>query len=84
MLDHMYAFEDALKLERKLLDERLERRATWQEQMPRKGSGSNVGGLRRRLARALLMLADRLDPRGVVGVPHVPTRPALNGTLHHA
>ena len=42
------------------------------------------GGMRRRLARALLALADRLDPRAVVNVPHVPARPALNGTLHHA
>jgi hypothetical protein len=36
------------------------------------------------LARVLLFLADRLDPRAVVSVPHLPAAPTLNGTLHHA
>ena len=81
MLD-VYAFEDSVKLEREALNRQQERRARWLERMPRTTTVSAVGGVRRRLARALLSLADRLDPRGVVSVPHLPARAALNGTLH--
>jgi hypothetical protein len=83
MLDP-YALEETLRMERQMFAEREARRAVWMERMPRKTSSSNIDTLRRRLALALLALADRLDPRGVVSVPHVPDSPALNGTFHHA
>jgi hypothetical protein len=83
MLDP-FTLEDTLRMERRLLDARLAREARWMEQMTAGKPGSAFAGARRRLARTLLMLADRLDPRAVVSVPHVPARPTLNGTLHHA
>ena len=83
MLDP-YTLGEALRLERQLLAERQARELRWMEQLPRGAGGGAFGSMRRRLARALLVLADRLDPRVVVSVPHVPARPALNGTLHHA
>ena len=83
MLDP-FTLEEALKLERQILADRLARQAKWVDHLPRRGRNNAIGELRRRLARALLTLADRLDPRAVVSVPHVPARPALNGTLHHA
>ena len=83
MLDP-YTLGEALRLERQLLAERQARQSTWVEHLPRSTPGRAFGSMRRRLARALLVLADRLDPRAVVGVPHAPSRPTLNGTLHHA
>ena len=83
MLDP-YTLTETLRMERQILAERQARELRWMEHLPRSASVNTFSGMRRRLARALLMLADRLDPRAVVNVPHVPTRPALNGTLHHA
>ena len=83
MLDP-YTLGEALRLERQILAERQAREIWRTEHLPRRASLGGFGGVRRRLARALLVLADRLDPRAVVNVPHVPARPALNGTLHHA
>ncbi len=83
MLDP-FTLGEALRLERQLLAERQARETTWMEHLPRSTAGSAFGTVRRRLARALLVLADRLDPRAVVSVPHVPARTRLNGTLHHA
>jgi hypothetical protein len=80
-----YFFEETLRLEQILLDQRNARQAVWLEALPRRAPGSLLGGSRRWVARALLMLADRLDPRAVVPqLPHVPGTPSLNGTLHHA
>jgi hypothetical protein len=82
MLDP-YLLEETLRMERALLSQRQARRAIWLERTP--GSAPRtVGGLRRRLAQALLALADRLDPRAIVTAPHAPAAPALNGTLRHA
>ena len=81
---NLYAFEEIMRLERTLLADRQAREAVWMERVPRHTSGSALGSARRALARVLLTLADRLDPRAVVNVPHVPARPSLNGTLHHA
>jgi hypothetical protein len=83
MLDP-HTLTETLRLERQILAERQAREIRWMEHLPCNASVGAFGGVRRRLARALLMLADRLDPRAVVNVPHVPARPALNGTLHHA
>ena len=83
MLDP-YTLEETVRLERRILAEQLARQSAWVEHLPRRSRISAIAELRRRLAWALLLLADRLDPRAVVSVPHVPTRPALNGTLHHA
>lgn len=83
MLDP-YTLAETLRMERQILAERQARQAAWAACMPRSVPTNTIGGLRRRLARALLVLADRLDPRSVVSVPHLPDRPALNGTLHHA
>ena len=84
MLDP-YTFEEIHRLEQILLDQRNARQAIWLESLPRRAPGSLLGGTRRWLARALLMLADRLDPRAVVPqLPHVPGTPSLNGTLHRA
>lgn len=79
-----YALDEALRIERHLRGERFTRVAGWQASAPRKASASTIARLRRSLARSLLALADRLDPRTVVSVPHVPARSTLNGTLHHA
>jgi len=78
------AFEEIFRMEQELLDQRNLRRARWHEREPRAPAANLARSTRRRLARALLLIADRLDPRVVVGVPHVPTPPGLNGTLHHA
>ena len=84
MLDP-YTFEETHRLEQILLDRRNARHAIWLESLPRRAPGSLLGGTRRWLARVLLTLADRLDPRAVVPqMPHVPGTPSLNGTLHHA
>ena len=83
MLDP-YTLTETLRLERELLAGRQARQAKWTERMAPSSTGSAFSVVRRHLARALLALADRLDPRAVVSVPHVPARPALNGTLHHA
>ena len=84
MLDP-YTFEETRRLEQRLLDRRHHRLAVWREGSPRRMPGNLLGGTRRRLARLLLILADRLDPRSVVPhLPHVPGRPSLNGTLHRA
>jgi hypothetical protein len=82
MLD-TYALEETLKLERELFNRRQARRALWLERMPVPVSSGPLSTARRRLARVLLALADRLDPRAVVSVPHMPAAPRLNGTLHH-
>lgn len=80
-----YFFEETHRLEQILLDQRNARHAIWRESLPRRAPGSLFGGTRRWLARVLLMLADRLDPRAVVPqMPHVPGAPSLNGTLHRA
>lgn len=83
MLDP-YTLTETLRMERELLAERQMREARRLEHLQRLHHTSAIGDLRRRLARALLALADRLDPRAVVSAPHVPARPTLNGTLHHA
>ena len=83
MLD-LFNHEESYRLERQRLDERNLLRATWHEREPQRRPSSLSGGVRRRLARVLLFLADRLDPRAVVSVPHLPAAPTLNGTLHHA
>jgi hypothetical protein len=83
MLD-LFNHEESLRFERELLDRRHLRWATWKEREPRRRPASRPGGVRRRLAQVLLLLADRLDPRAVVSVPHLPASPTLNGTLHHA
>jgi hypothetical protein len=83
MLD-FYAFEDTLRLERELREKHRQRHAIWAERSRELTVGQGRGSLRRSLARVLLVLADWLDPRPVVSVSHVPARPALNGTLHHA
>jgi hypothetical protein len=79
-----YPFEEILRTEQELLDQRNLRRARWHEREPRPAPFALMGGARRRLARLLLVLADRLDPRAVVSMPHVPASPALNGTPRHA
>jgi hypothetical protein len=79
-----YAFELMLKLEQQILDERQARQAAWRAYLPRGSAVSPLAGVRRTMARLLLLVADRLDPRAVVSAPHVPAAPALNGTLHHA
>ena len=83
MLDP-YTLGETLRMERQILAERHARGVRWRAQMVRSRAGGSAGPLRQRLARMLLALADRLDPRAVVSVPHVPTRPTLNGTLPHA
>lgn len=84
MLDP-YTFDETHRLEQRLLDRRNARHMVWLESLPRRAPGSLLGGTRRWLARALLTLADRLDPRTVVQqLPHVPGAPSLNGTLHRA
>jgi len=83
MLDP-YTLTETLRMERELLAERQMHEARRLEHLQHLHQASAIGDLRRRLARALLALADRLDPRAVVSVPHVPARPTLNGTLHHA
>ena len=83
MLDP-FTLAEALKLEQQLLAAREAREALWRERTTPGGASDGSGRVRRRLARALLALADRLDPRAVVSVPHVAARPSLNGTLHRA
>lgn len=83
MLD-VFNHEESYRLERQILDERNLLRATWHEREPRRRPANRLGGVRRQLARVLLLFADRLDPRAVVSVPHLPAAPTLNGTLHHA
>jgi hypothetical protein len=80
-----YTFEETQRLEQIVLDRRNARHAIWLESLPRRAPGSLLGGTRRWLARVLLTLADRLDPRTVVTqLPHVPGTATLNGTLHRA
>jgi hypothetical protein len=79
----LYSLEQTLKMEREELNRRHLQRATWMERSPTIAI-SLTGGVRRRLAQALLALADRLDPRAIVAAAHTPARPTLNGTLHHA
>ena len=79
----LYTFEQTLKMERQLLDQQSARRASWNERQSATAVHKMVSP-RRRLALALLALADRLDPRPVVSAAHTPGRPVLNGTLHHA
>ncbi len=83
MID-LFAFEELHRIEQRQRADRHLRRARWQEREPRRAPADRIGAARRRLARALLALADRLDPRAVVRPPHVPAAPSLNGTLHHA
>jgi hypothetical protein len=83
MLD-LFNHEETYRLEREFLDERNLLRATWHEREPRRRPASMLAGVRRQLARVLPFLADRLDPRAVVSVPHLPAAPTLNGTLHQA
>jgi hypothetical protein len=83
MLD-FYAFEDTHKIEGELRERCARRHAHWTESSRRLASNESGIGFRRRVARALLTVANWLDPRPAVSVPHVPSRPALNGTLHHA
>jgi hypothetical protein len=85
----LYAMEDHLRTERESLARRHARDAVWIESQRRsfaKARPAMDAGrfMRRRLARTLLALADRLDPRTAVRVPHAPARPALNGTLRRA
>jgi hypothetical protein len=79
----LYSLEQTLKMEREELNRQHLQRATWMERSPIVAV-SPTGGVRRRLALALLALADRLDPRAIVAVAHTPGRPTLNGTLRHA
>jgi len=82
MID-LYTFEQTLKMERLLLDRESARQAAWGASVAATTSQEAVS-VRRRLALALLVLADRLDPRAAVSAAHTPCRPGLNGTLHHA
>ena len=79
----LYLHGQALKLERELLDKQHAQRAAWAERMSILKGGTQLG-LRRRLALALLALANWLDPRPVISTVHTPRPPALNGRLHHA
>jgi hypothetical protein len=69
-----YTLVEVLRMERQILAERRVRQAVGLGRVPRDRSSSTLGGLRRHFARALLVLADRLDPRGVVSVPRAPAR----------
>jgi hypothetical protein len=82
---NLFTFQETYRLEQELLDRRNAQHTVWLEGLPRRAPGSLLGGTRRRLAQALLTLADWLDPRTVMPqIPHVPGAPSLNGTLHHA
>ena len=81
---NLYAFEETHRSEQQTRERKHLLRARWLEREPPRPSSSPVSAARRRLARALLLLADRLDPRAVVTVRHLPTAPALNGTMPHA
>ena len=83
MLDP-YTLGETLRMERRILAEKYAREVRWREQVAVSRARGGAGSLRQRLAQMLLALADRLDPRAVVSVPHMPARPTLNGTLHHA
>jgi hypothetical protein len=83
MLDP-YTLGEALRMERQILAEKHAREVRWREHIALSYARDSTGHLRQRLARMLLALADRLDPRAVVSVPYVPARPSMNGTLHHA
>jgi hypothetical protein len=83
MLDP-YTLGETLRMERRILAETHEREVRWREQVAFSRARGSAGLLRQRLARMLLALADRLDPLAVVSVPHMPARPTLNGSLHHA
>ena len=88
MID-LYYLERAIKIERELLATRHAREVAWFGRTPRTVTTTSpiilaTAAARRHLARLLLAVADRLDPRAAVSIPHVPARPALNGTLHHA
>jgi hypothetical protein len=84
----LYLHEQTLKMERELLNQQSGRRAAWlsrlSESDPAKRLGKGRLSLRRRLALALLALADRLDPSTALRSAHTPRRPSLNGTLGHA
>ena len=79
-----YTLGETLRMERHMLAQRHAREVGWREHLARERSARTSGEPRRRLARLLLTLADRLDPRAVVSVAHVPGRPSLNGTFRHA
>ena len=83
MIDY-YAFEDSHKIDREMRERDLRRHALWAEHARHRAAIRSPGRWRRRLAQVLLALADRLDPRPVVRARHVPHRPTLNGTFHHA
>jgi hypothetical protein len=83
MLD-TYTLGEALRMERQILAERHAREVRWREQIALSRARTCAGPLRQRLARMLLALADRLDPRAVVSGPHMPARPSRNGTLRDA
>jgi hypothetical protein len=79
----LYLHSQALKMERELLDKRHAQRAGWVGRMSI-SKGGKPAGVRRRLALALLALANWLDPRPVISTAHTPRPSALNGRLHHA
>lgn len=78
----LYLLEQAIRTERILLDRESARRAASVAWLP--SVAPALPGLRRRLALLLLVLADWLAPRPVLSHAHLPGRPHLNGTLHHA
>lgn len=79
----VYLLDQTLKMERDLRDQQHAQRAGWLERMS-PSEGSRPPGVRRRLALALLALANWLDPRPAISAAHTPRHPSLNGRMHHA
>lgn len=83
----LYLLEQTLRAERTVLDRQANREAARQATRRERHTSQAVPrlrALRRRLALALLALADWLDPRPAFGSAHRPGQPALNGSAHHA
>jgi len=74
-----YLFGESLKWEREEQERLLARRLAWAEHERRHGELRRSGGLRRRLALVLLLLADRLQPPASTSRTAIPVREALNG-----
>lgn len=79
MLD-LYFFDDELKRAREEHHRYHLRRAQWAERQVWPVEKPRSSGWRRRLARALLALADRIQPRVIRSPSFRPACPALNGT----
>jgi hypothetical protein len=86
-----YIFDEALKWEREEHARYHLVRAQWAEREPKPDSGQRsggvrqpLGGLRRRLARTLMSLADHIQACVTVPVPYRTARSTMNGTYPHA